>query len=215
MSTAFDQAGSTPVAGWYPDPHAPGAHRWWDGTQWTQHTQQEPAPAAPTYAAPGYPTQHADAVPGYPQQQAAGTAGFGAAPGGVPGYPSASVGGVPGYPVAGGGYPSGAGVSFPGGATSTYPGTWSATGAYSMEKPKNRTATWALVAGIVVILVLLFTDYAIASWLAIFVGIQGVKKARAIRAEGYPKAVGMGRAVTGLVLSGISAALFVLSFALR
>ena len=37
-------------------------------------------------------------------------------------------------------------------------------------------------------------------------------KARAIKAAGYPTAVGMGRAVTGLVLSGIGALLYVLSF---
>jgi hypothetical protein len=23
--------------GWYPDPHAPGTQRYWDGTQWTDH----------------------------------------------------------------------------------------------------------------------------------------------------------------------------------
>jgi hypothetical protein len=33
-----------PPAGWYPDPSAPGAMRWWDGTQWTAH-QSAPPPA--------------------------------------------------------------------------------------------------------------------------------------------------------------------------
>lgn len=29
-----------PPAGWYNDPHgAQGLRRWWDGTQWTDHTQ--------------------------------------------------------------------------------------------------------------------------------------------------------------------------------
>ena len=28
----------TPEAGWYPDPHNPGGHRWWDGRQWTETT---------------------------------------------------------------------------------------------------------------------------------------------------------------------------------
>jgi hypothetical protein len=36
--------------GWYPD--AQGATRWWDGTQWTQHTQP---PAAPEPVAAGQP----------------------------------------------------------------------------------------------------------------------------------------------------------------
>ena len=30
--------------GWYPDPNAAGAQRWWDGSQWTDHVQ---TPAAP------------------------------------------------------------------------------------------------------------------------------------------------------------------------
>ena len=33
---------SLPAANWYPDPHAQGSLRWWDGTQWTDHV----APAA-------------------------------------------------------------------------------------------------------------------------------------------------------------------------
>ena len=36
---------STP-AGWYDDGH--GATRWWDGSQWTEHTQPV-AGAAPTF----------------------------------------------------------------------------------------------------------------------------------------------------------------------
>ena len=27
-----------PLPAWYPDPTEPRAWRWWDGTQWTQHT---------------------------------------------------------------------------------------------------------------------------------------------------------------------------------
>jgi uncharacterized protein YbjQ (UPF0145 family) len=37
--------GGTP-ADWYPDPHAPGQLRYWDGAQWTEHTS--PGAANPT-----------------------------------------------------------------------------------------------------------------------------------------------------------------------
>ena len=58
---------STP-AGWYADPDQPGHERYWDGSQWTEHSQPIPAegaaPAAPGTApsapsgewAPGPPT---------------------------------------------------------------------------------------------------------------------------------------------------------------
>ena len=62
-----------------------------------------------------------------------------------------------------------------------------------------------------VIAVLLFLNYAIVSGIAVIVGVRALMKARAIKAAGYPTAVGMGRAVTGLVLSGIGALLYVLS----
>ncbi len=50
---------STP-AGWYPDPSDPSRTRWWDGTQWTDHTPPA-APAAPAYAA--YPSAPAAVAP--------------------------------------------------------------------------------------------------------------------------------------------------------
>jgi hypothetical protein len=280
MSSAYGQAESSPTAGWYPDPHVAGAHRWWDGTQWTEHTHQEPAPAAPAYAdgyqthaaATGHPQaaatfqpqaaalfqpQTAAAVDAYPSTAVSGVPGFPTASGAAVAYPSGG-GGVPGYPEVAGslpGYPSHAGSTsvypaaattaypsaYPAAATTAYPSGYSAPGyqasaypapgyqasgypaagygapawsgsAVPFEAPKNGMATGALVAGIVVILVLVFTDYAVASWLAIFVGIKAVKKARDIQAQGYPKAVGMARAVTGLVLSGIGVLLFVLTF---
>ncbi|WP_225095238.1 phospholipid scramblase-related protein [Streptomyces sp. CoH27] len=58
---------SNTPAGWYPDPHgAPQTLRYWDGTQWTQHTNPAQAPAgqAPQVQAPAQ--QY-----GVPQQQAA------------------------------------------------------------------------------------------------------------------------------------------------
>ncbi|MEU6659322.1 DUF2510 domain-containing protein [Streptomyces sp. NPDC046821] len=37
----------TPPPGWYPDPTAPPAERWWDGAAWTEHRRQpQDAPAA-------------------------------------------------------------------------------------------------------------------------------------------------------------------------
>jgi hypothetical protein len=56
--------------GWYPDNQDPALVRWWDGTQWTEHTQ--PArPATPTGPAPGFVP--GDGAPGWPPpvQQAA------------------------------------------------------------------------------------------------------------------------------------------------
>jgi hypothetical protein len=40
-----------PGPGWYPDPSGPG-RRYWDGRQWTEHTQPAPPPPAQPYAAP-------------------------------------------------------------------------------------------------------------------------------------------------------------------
>jgi hypothetical protein len=39
-----------PPAGWYADPYGHPVTRWWDGTQWTQHTTPNAEPAAPAAA---------------------------------------------------------------------------------------------------------------------------------------------------------------------
>jgi Protein of unknown function (DUF2510) len=38
---------NTVPAGWYPDSSAPGQVRWWDGAQWTAHTQPDPTVPQP------------------------------------------------------------------------------------------------------------------------------------------------------------------------
>jgi uncharacterized protein YxjI len=56
---------SNTPAGWYPDPHgAAQTLRYWDGVQWTQHTN-----ADQQQAAQGHPVQQ-QAAPQMPQQQA-------------------------------------------------------------------------------------------------------------------------------------------------
>jgi uncharacterized protein DUF2510 len=50
--------------GWYDDPNAPGGKRWWDGSQWTEHTAAA-QPAAPAAAPqpPAAPAATATATP--------------------------------------------------------------------------------------------------------------------------------------------------------
>ncbi|WP_053662592.1 phospholipid scramblase-related protein [Streptomyces sp. MMG1121] len=58
---------SNTPAGWYPDPHgAPQTLRYWDGTQWTQHTNPAQAPAGQVPQQQAAPQQYG----GVPQQQA-------------------------------------------------------------------------------------------------------------------------------------------------
>lgn len=96
----------TTPPGWYPD--GQGGQRWWDGTQWTEHTQPGPGGAPAEPAAPQGPGDQATVVapnraadynpggqPGYgqPGQQPAGQQG------GQPVYgaPAGQQGGQPGY----------------------------------------------------------------------------------------------------------------------
>ena len=43
--------GTALPAGWYDDPAGSGGHRWWAGTQWTDHVRA-PEPAAPAFTPP-------------------------------------------------------------------------------------------------------------------------------------------------------------------
>ncbi len=47
-----------PAPGWYPDPQAPGAERWWDGVQWTAN--QRPAGGVAVPVAPPRPMGQSD-----------------------------------------------------------------------------------------------------------------------------------------------------------
>ncbi|MFF2506702.1 DUF2510 domain-containing protein [Streptomyces sp. NPDC058067] len=47
----------TPPPGWYPDPTAPPAERWWDGAAWTEHRRQPQSAAAPAQQGFGPPAQ--------------------------------------------------------------------------------------------------------------------------------------------------------------
>lgn len=60
---------SNTPAGWYPDPHgAPQTLRYWDGAQWTQHTNSQQQAVGQAQAVQAPPVQQAPQMP----QQAAG-----------------------------------------------------------------------------------------------------------------------------------------------
>jgi Protein of unknown function (DUF2510) len=62
-------APSGPPPGWYGDPGGTSALRWWDGRQWTEHTQPQPgAPPQP----PGPQGAAADGEPGPNRQEQRG-----------------------------------------------------------------------------------------------------------------------------------------------
>jgi hypothetical protein len=69
--------------GWYPDRITPGMNRWWDGTQWTSHTQQAATGATPAAAATAASTTTASMTPAVP---VAGQPVIDPATGMVPGY---------------------------------------------------------------------------------------------------------------------------------
>lgn len=51
-----DQPTNIP-AGWYPDTNAQGVFRYWDGMNWTQHTQASPNSISSQGEVPNRPTQ--------------------------------------------------------------------------------------------------------------------------------------------------------------
>lgn len=81
-----------PPAGWYPDPTQPGQQRYWDGTQWTEHT------------APG-----GEAGTSEPAATGSGDAGWGST-----GWDSGGGAGDTGGFAASGGYGSGATAGYQG-----------------------------------------------------------------------------------------------------
>lgn len=55
----------SPPPGWYEDPQAPGLHRWWNGSEWTD-ARRSALPAPPTFYpihTTGYSTQNPEADP--------------------------------------------------------------------------------------------------------------------------------------------------------
>lgn len=59
---------TSPVSGWYPDPHGQPGERFWDGSAWTNDTRAVP-PSAPTDAPPAYDGfGNPSAPPAYGQQ---------------------------------------------------------------------------------------------------------------------------------------------------
>lgn len=82
---------SPPPAGWYPDPSGRAPFRYWDGSRWTEHTDQGTAPS-PSLTSPNPPPPPgtvAGSAPTYTPAASAGYAPGGYAPGGY--APAAAV----------------------------------------------------------------------------------------------------------------------------
>jgi len=74
--TGFDTGTTTVPAGWYPDPQGPPLQRWWDGSAWTQHTN-DPRPTPVSIPDPTVqPTATAEALPAYVPMREFGGASY-------------------------------------------------------------------------------------------------------------------------------------------
>jgi hypothetical protein len=75
-----------PPAGWYPDPSGRAPFRYWDGAQWTEHTNQGTPPSPSVGQAPAAPM--AQMAPGAPAQAGYGGPYGGGAPAGMTAAPA-------------------------------------------------------------------------------------------------------------------------------
>lgn len=125
--------------GWYPDPQGGPGRRYWDGTRWTEHTDQGAA------GAPQQPQQAAQ--PQQPQQPQQGA---------YPGQQQPQQGAYPGQQQAA------YGQQVPGGYGQQGPYGQGVPGQQPQAKPKGNGPLW-IALGVAVVLIL-----AIGSWLLFF-----------------------------------------------
>ncbi|MDC7122035.1 DUF2510 domain-containing protein [Cellulomonas fimi] len=209
VAPGFPAAGpAAPTAATAVVPQVAQAHAWSpQASAWSAPAGAPGVSGSPAAAAAGaFSTPAASYAPA--STVGAGSAGGGFTPASAadPYAPTSTLGGyqpvgaygrVPAGPTSWGGTPTGG-------------APWGAA-----VDATNKYATWALVAGVVVLVIMLFTHYVLASGLAIWVGAKGVARARAIRREGHPTAVGMARSVVGLCLSVGGALLYLLTLGLE
>ena len=158
---------TSPVSGWYPDPHGQPGERFWDGASWTDHTRAVPAPpvvdAPPAYDGYGNPAPQ----PFGAQQP------FGSPPpyagGSQPQGPQQPYGSPPPYaggPQYGGGQQYGAGEQF------TPPATNPAKN-FLARNPLSFATVGVTVA---YLLILVFAHVAILGILPLLLGFRAVSR---------------------------------------